>query len=210
MSCWEVHHCPDLCQSSNHIIKDWQNEREGFSPMVEKEICVKLIFIDFYISIVLLGFLCHSEEFMMLPQHCICCLLQPCKIILLGCKVFLPWGSLQCSYFPFLDHKKCSLQPLGRLSTKSVFMRAESMAELQVSLCISQPTEQKGTCCPPMDGWLTGMLLSPVLPCALGVVVPGNQNPPHPGLCQAALTGVPGNAGLETRFACLQGKPLAL
>lgn len=58
--------------------------------MVEKEIRVKLIFTDFYISIVLLGFLYHSEEFMVLPGHCICCVLQPCAIILLGCGVFLP------------------------------------------------------------------------------------------------------------------------
>lgn len=168
---------------------------------------------DFYISTVLLGFLYHSEEFMVLPGHCICCFLQPCKIMLLGCRGFF-CPEVLCSMVVYLlDRKKCSLQPLWYLSTKSVFIRTESMAELQVSLCISQPTEQKGSWCPSMAGWLTGMLLPPVLPSDLAVLVPGNQNPPHPGFCQAALPRVPGNAVLETRhhrFAFLQGKPLSL
>lgn len=117
------------------------------------------------------------NQFMVLPQHCICCFLQPWKIILEGCRDFCP--EVLCSMVVYLlDCKKCSLQPLGYLSTKSVFIRAESMAELQVSLCISQPTEQKGTWCPSMGGWLTGMLLSPVLPSDLAVLVPGNQSPP--------------------------------
>lgn len=38
-----------------------------------------------------------------------------------------------------------------------------------------------------MDGWVTGMLLPPVLPSDLAVLVPGNQKPTHPGLCQADL-----------------------
>lgn len=64
-----------------------------------------------------------------------------------------------------------------------------------------------------MDGWLTGMLLPPVLPSDLAVLVPENQKPTRPGLCQADLIRVPKNAVLETRhhrFACLQGKAVPL
>lgn len=61
-----------------------------------------------------------------------------------------------------------------------------------------------------MDGWLAGMLLPPVLHSDLAVLVPGNQKPPCPGLCQADLMNVPRNAALETGhhwFIVSRGKP---
>lgn len=142
MSSWEGHGCPDVRQSSEHIIKASKNGRRDFSsncPVAEEEVCVQLILIDFCISVVFLGFLYHSKEYIVLAGRCICCFPWPCKIILLWC------GGFFCSMVVYLlCCKKCSLQPLGYLSTKLVFMRAENMAELQVSFCISQPTEQKG------------------------------------------------------------------
>jgi len=57
------------------------------------------------------------------------------------------------------------------------------------------------------------MLLPSVLPSDLAVLVPGNQKPTYPGLCQADLSREPKNAVLETRhywFGSLQGKAMPL
>ena len=154
MSSCEGHGCSDLCWSSDHIIKAWENGRGSFSSncaMVEEQVYMKLILIDFCISVVLLGSLYHWRVHgagRALHSLFLAALQNNTFRMLFFCVL-----KVLCSMVVYLlDCKKCSLRPLGYLSTKSVFIRAENRLSCKSLSAFLSPQSRKGTSVLPWMG----------------------------------------------------------